>query len=206
MPGALWELSESDELVTIRTQAVQVALRRVADRWIHEVGPADGPPWLATIENPPDAEDPTQIVSPVYQEVQHHAFDDHDGRIRLLLTGLLHKHHFSAVLTVEVDDAGGTVVDLDVADRCRDAVARLAATYEVRLTPGDLDDATPRSVTWSLDAAALSMAAADGASLAIAARSPVSMRVQALASLTPGSFTHRLRYRWTWATRSGLAR
>lgn len=206
MPGAAWELSEADELVTVRTQAVRVALRRTADRWIHEVGPADGPPWLATIEEPPESGDPSQVVSPVYQEVQHHAFDDDDRRVRLLLTGLLHKHHFSAVLTVQVDGDGTTVVDFDVADRCRDAVARLAATYEVRLGPGDLEAADPRAVAWSLGDAALTLTAVDGTGLATAAKGPRSVQVQALASLTPGSFTHRLRYRWTWATRSGLAR
>ncbi|OJW06373.1 MAG: hypothetical protein BGO49_03145 [Planctomycetales bacterium 71-10] len=206
MPGAAWELSEGDELVTIRTQAVRVALRRTADRWIHEVGPADGPPWLATIEDPPESADPSQVVSPVYQEVQHHSFDDDDRRVRLLLTGLLHKHHFSAVLTVQVDDDGATVVDLDVADRCRDVVSRLAATYEVRLGPGDLEDAGPRAVAWSLGDATLALAAVDGAGLATASKGPRSVQVQALASLTPGAFTHRLRYRWTWATRSGRTR
>lgn len=205
MPGAAWELSESDELVTIRTQAVRVALRRTADRWVHEVGPADGPPWLATIENPPESDDPSQVISPVYQEVQHHSFDDDERRVRLLLTGLLHKHHFSAVLTVEVGD-GATVVDLDVADRCREPVARLAATYEVRLGPGDLEDAASDAVSWSLGDATLALAAIDGTGLATAGKGPRSVQVQALASLTPGAFTHRLRYRWTWATRAGRTR
>lgn len=206
MPGASWELSEGDELVTIRTRAVRVDLRRVADRWIHEVGPADGPPWLATVENPPDADDPSQVVSPVYQEVQHHSFDDDERRVRLLLTGLLHKHHFSAVLTIEVDDSGATVVDLDVADRCRDAVSRLAATYEIRLAPGDLEDATPEVATWSLGDAALTMAAIGGTGLATTAKGPRSMLAQAVAVISPGTFTHRLRYRWTWATRPGTTR
>jgi hypothetical protein len=207
MPGALWELSEGDETVTIRTQAVRVALRRVSDRWIHEVGPAaDGPPWLASVENPPDADDPSRVVSPVYQEVQHHSFDDDDRRVRLLLTGLLHKHHFSAVLTVEVDDAGATVVDFDVADRCRDAVSRLAATYEIGLGPGDLEGATEHAATWALGDASLAMTAVGTTGLATAAKGPRSMHVQALATISTGAFTHRLRYRWIWATRPDLTR
>lgn len=206
MSGALWELSESDELVTIRTRDVRVVLRRDADRWIHEVGPADGPPWLATVENPPDSTDPSRVVSPVYQEVQHHSFDDDERRVRLLLTGLLHKHHFSAVLTVEVASAGETVVDFDVADRCRDHVERLAATHEVRLGTGELADADSLVATWTLDDGSLSIAAIGDAGLAIAPKGPRSMLVQAVASLKPGAYTHRLRYRWTRTIRDGLVR
>ena len=206
MPGAAWELSEGDELVTIRTQAVRVALRRASDRWVHEVGPADGPAWLASIETPPDSEDPTQVVSPVYQEVQHHAFDDDDRRVRLLLTGLLHRHHFSAVLTVQVDDDGTTIVDFDVADRCRETLSRLAATYEVRLGPGDLQDAGPGLIAWSLPEGSLAMAAGDATTLATAGKGPRSVHSQAIAALAPGAYTHRLRYRWAWATRPGLTR
>lgn len=193
MPGPSWELSESDELVTIRTQAVRVALRRAPDRWLHEIGPVVGPPWLGTIEHPPESDDPSQVVSPVYQEVQHHSFDDDDRRIRLLLTGLLDKHHFSAVLTVEVGEDGATNVDFDVADRCREPVTRLAATYEVGLGPGQLRDATPEAVSWSVDDGTLILAAVDGTTLATAAKGPRSVQTQALAGLTPGSFTHRLR-------------
>jgi len=204
MPGPSWELSESDERVTIRTQAVRVVLRRTADRWLHEIGPADAPPWLATIEHPPGSDDPSEVVSPVYQEVQHHSFDDDDGRVRLLLTGLLDKHHFSAVLTVEAGDDGVTIVDFDIADRCRGPITRLAATYEVGLGPGQLQDATPEAVSWATDDGKLTLAAIDGTTLASAAKGPRAVQTQALAGLTPDSFTHRLRYRWTWTPAPAL--
>ncbi len=204
MSGASWELSEGDDLVTIRTPAVRVALRRDSDRWVHELGPADGPSWLASVEDSADSGDPARIVSPVYQEVHHHSFDDDDRRVRLLLSGHLHKHYFSAVLTVEVGDDGATVIDFDVADRCRDQVARLAATYEVRL--GEPETAGPRAASWPLGDAVLALAAGDGANLTTAAEGSRPARVEVVANLNPGEYTHRLRYRWTWATRSGRAR
>ncbi|MDG3006378.1 hypothetical protein [Paludisphaera mucosa] len=205
MPGASWNLDQTDDAVTIRTPAVRIVLRRAGDRWSHEIGLGDGPPLLASIEHGPDAGDPSQVLSPVYQEVQHHAFDDDDRRVRLLLTGLLHRHHFSAVLTVSTDDDGGAAIEFDVADRCRDVVSSLAATYEVRLGPGDLQEADETAVRWDggpLGDGRLTFTAIEASRLAIAGKGPRAVQAQALASLAPGSFTHRLRYRWAWASRS----
>ena len=209
MPGTLWKLEQNDELVTIRTPAVRIVFRRAADRWSHEVGPDDGPARVASLESEADPADASRVLSPVYQEVQHHAFDDDERRVRLLLTGLLDRHHFSAVLTVSVDEGGATTIDFDVADRCREPVASLAATYDVSLGAGELFQADGTSVRWAggpLGEAELAMVAADGASLALAERGPRAVQAQVLASLAPGAFTHRLRYRWTWAVRSGRTR
>ena len=207
---ALWDLQQTDDLATIRTPAVRIVFRRSADRWIHEIGPADGPPIAASLESPADSPTPGVVLSPVYQEVQHHSFDDDDRRVRLLLTGLLASHHFSAVLTVSVDDEG-TTVDFDVADRCRDEVTSLAATYDVRLGPGELERAEPDSVVWSADRdgsdAGWSLSASEQSRVSIAERGPRSVQAQILATLAPkGVFTHRLRYGWRLATRSGLTR
>ncbi|AMV36878.1 hypothetical protein VT85_05570 [Planctomyces sp. SH-PL62] len=196
--------------MTIRTPAVRIVFRRAEDRWTHEFGRDQGPPLVAAIESGAGTADPSRVLSPVYQEVQHHAFDDDERRVRLLLTGLLHRHHFSAVLTVSTGDAGETTtIDFDVADRCRDAVVSLAATYDVRLGAGELQEADGFKIRWSggaLGEDALSFSAADGSLLAIAERGPRAVQAQALASLSPGAFTHRLRYRWIWASRSDRTR
>ena len=200
MPGASWELHETDVLVTIRTPVVRVVFRRAEDRWTHEIGPVDGPPLVASLESPAEQPDPTPVLSPLYQEVQHHAADDDERRVRLLLTGLLHRHHFSAVLTVVADSAGGSV-EFDVADRCRDTVSSLAATYDLRLgLPGP--DGSANVATWdgALGETGLSLEAKHQGALALLERGPRALQAQVLAKLEPGSFTHRLRYRWTWTT------
>jgi hypothetical protein len=209
MAGASWDLEQDDELVTIRTPAVRIVFRRAGDRWTHEIGPLEGPPLVAAIEGDPAVEDPARVLSPVYQEVQHHPFDDEPHRVRLLLTGLRHRHHFSAVLTVSTNAQGSTKLDFDVADRCRDAVLGLAATYDVRLGAGDIQLADDTAIRWSggpLGEGMLSLASADASRLAAAERGPRSVQAQALASLVPGAFTHRLRYLWTWASRSDRTR
>ncbi|WP_165244453.1 hypothetical protein [Paludisphaera soli] len=209
MAGASWDLEQDDELVTIRTACVRIVFRRSGDRWTHEIGPPEGPPLVAAIEGDPASDDPARVLSPVYQEVQHHPFDDEPRRVRLLLTGLRHRHHFSAVLTVSTDDDGATTLDFDVADRCRDAVLGLAATYDVRLGAGEIQAADDAAIRWTLGAGSetlVSLASADASRLAVAERGPRAVQAQALAGLIPGAFTHRLRYLWTWASRSDRTR
>lgn len=200
-----WDLQQSDDLMTIRTPTVRVALRLVGDRWVHEIAPVDAPPLLASIESGTD-DDPARVVSPVYQEVQHHAFDDDERRIRLLLTGLNHRHHFSAVLTVAVDDHGATTIEFDVADRCRDAVSSLAATYEVLLGVGDLSDAADHQVRWTGPTGSLVLRSSDGSRIVLADKGPRATQSQILAPLAAEGFTHRLRYGWTWASASDRTR
>jgi len=206
--SALWELRQTDDLVTIRTPAVRIVFRRAEDRWIHEIGPVEGPPSIATLESGSGPEASARVLSPVYQEVQHHAFDDDDHRVRLLLTGLMDKHHFSAVLTVSTND-DGTSVDFDVADRCRADVTSLAATYDVRLAAGDLEAVDASSARWTDPNGGddWTITAAEPARLAIAERGPRAIQAQVLATLAPpGVFTHRLRYGWSLASRSGRTR
>ena len=44
------------------------------------------------------------------------------------------------------------------------------------------------------------------ASLTLAEAGRQAARVQVLAAIQPGSFTHRLRYRWCWTSAEGLTR
>ena len=97
-----------------------------------------------------DRDDPARVVSPVYQEVQHHKLLDGPGLCGLL-TGQLAQHHFSAAVKLfrDVEQPDRLVVDIDVADRCRAPVESLAATYLVRLDSGALADASPRMIAWN---------------------------------------------------------
>lgn len=205
MSSPSWDLQQSDDLVTIRTPSVRFVARLVGDRWVHEIAPTDGPPRLASIESGTE-DDPERIVSPVYQEIHHHDFDDDESRVRLLLTGLHHRHHFSAVLTVSVDAQGATTIEFDVADRCRDAVSSLAATYEVSLGIGDLDGASDQQARWTSPSDELALSALDDSRLVLADKGPRATQAQVLAALSEGGFTHRLRYGWTWANDSGRTR
>jgi hypothetical protein len=101
------------------------------------------------------------------------------------------------------------VLDVDVADRCRAHVVTLAATYNVRLDSGALIDASPHAITWDAfgpDERRLELVAVAPSTLALAEAGRNATRVQVLAAIDSGSFTHRLRYRWRWTSNSGLTR
>ena len=53
------------------------------------------------MESQPERDDPTRIVSPVYQELQRHeSAGDQTGGVCLLLTGQFFQHHFSAAFSL----------------------------------------------------------------------------------------------------------
>ena len=213
-----WECEETDDRVMVRGPEARVSFLRLGDRWIHHLSfgrlgpehPDDAPEELASSEETdPRQDDPARVVSPVYQELHRHTFAGDEGRgVCLLLTGKLFHHHFSAVVTISDDPerAGGVIVDFDVADRCRAEVASLAATYLVRLGSSELRDAGAHAIAWAddrLGTGALKLESDAGATLALAEAGRRCTRAQALARLEDGSFTHRLRYRWCWATTAG---
>ncbi|MGC8644264.1 MAG: hypothetical protein ACP5XB_30760 [Isosphaeraceae bacterium] len=190
---------------------------RVGESWTHDlrllttgwVLPADGPAIIASsVEIDPDRDEPTRIVSPVYQEIQRHEFSGEQVRGQCaLLTGRVFKHIFSAALTL-ADDANEpafTVLEIDVADRCREPVESLAATYLVRLGSNEVVEAGPHAITWSggaIGTARLELRCDPPGRLALAEAGRQATRVQALADINPGDFTHRLRYRWRWTVAS----
>lgn len=216
MPATDWECEESDDRVVVRGPEARMTFLRLGDRWIHHLSfgrlqsnapnaDADAEELASTEESDPRQDDPARVVSPVYQELHRHTFAGDAGRgVCLLLTGKLFHHHFSAVVTIadDPDRAGGVIVDFDVADRCRAEVATLAATYLVRLGSSGLRDAGAHAIAWTGDRLGdglLTMEPDAGATLALAEAGRRCTRAQALAKLEPGSFTHRLRYRWRWA-------
>ena len=107
------------------------------------------------------------------------------------------------------DRPDGMVLDIDVADRCRSPVENLAATYTVKLDSGKLGPAGPEAITWDNAGAGvgrLEIEAVAPSTLVLAEAGRSATRVQVLAAIQPGRFTHRLHYRWRWTSSSGLTR
>lgn len=200
-----------DERATLLAEGLGLEFRKLGDRWAHAiVGPGPGRVLAESTSAPPGDEDPARVVSPVYQELQLHG-PETGPSLCLLLTGLFFQHHFSAAVTLSRDpvQGRGVFLDLDVADRCRSRVECLAATYLVRLDSGALVSADPERIAWQVDspgAGLLELVAVPPAALAIAEAGRKATRVGILASIQPGSFTHRLRYGWRWTSDDGLTR
>ena len=192
---------------------LRLAFARTGAVWTHAVFIAGRRLVLEiarAVESDPDRDHPGRVVSPVYQEVQRHQSASGSG-LCLLSTGTLYQHHFSAVitLTIDPDRPGGLMLDVDVADRCRSAVESLAATYTVRLDSGALAGAGPEAIVWDIDggsAGRLELEAVAPSTLVMAEAGRTATRVQVLAAIEPGGFTHRLHYRWRWTSNSGLTR
>lgn len=195
----------SDVRRTIAAPGVQLIFSWLGDRWGHalvignDAGAADPSRELArSVESDADRDDPARVVSPAYQELREHPFDD---GIRVLLTGQATPHHFSAVVTVRCA-GGGIAFEFDVADRCRGHVAALGATYLVPLGSSDLADGTAQRVAWrseGLGQGRVLEFASDGpACVSLAEAGRRASRVQALASIEPRERTHRLVYQWRW--------
>lgn len=219
MPQADWKCEQTDDRVEFHGPDWRISVRRRGDRWIHGLSFGDFDPveierWplISSVESDRDAQDPTRVASPVYQELRRRDAADSDARnVQFLLTGKHFHHDFSAVLTVgpDPDEPGVIVADFDVLDRCLGEVNSLAATYLVRLDSGALETADSESIVWTggpLGAGSLTFRVDRGASLALAEAGRHSSRVQALAQLKADSLTHQLRHQWRWATASGRTR
>jgi len=128
-----------------------------------------------------------------------------------LLTGLSFSHHFSAAMTLSRDPRhpSGIVLEFDVADRCRSPVESLAATYLVGLDSDALEAADRGRIAWCVgppNLGRLELVAGPQAALALAEAGRTATRVQIVAAIQPGTFTHRLRYCWRWTSTDGSIR
>lgn len=174
--------------------------------------------WLVradtALEQEIEPAEPRRIANPVYQAfVPHELANDRGPGLCALLTGSCFDHHFSAVfsLYLEPEPPHRVVLDVDVADRCRGSVDKLAATYIVRDSEGWA--APPggglSSVVWQsvppgnglLEFVAMPPSLIDEPTFSVTAT-----RVQVQARIDPSTHTQRLHYRWRWASCPDLSR
>jgi hypothetical protein len=202
----------SDDRAILSGSGLQVSFARIGDGWTHalELPPEHVSAVARAVESDPERDHPARVVSPLYQELHRHELLPGPG-LCVLLTGRLFQHHFSAAVYLRMDPAADEclVLDFDVADRCRAPVESLAATYLVRLDSGALQDADPHRIVWDPPGqvrSRLELIAEPPHTLALAEAGRQAARVQVLATLVPGTFTQRLRYRWRWTTLSDRTR
>jgi hypothetical protein len=208
--GICWD--QTEDRADVCGPGLRIAFARTGVLWTHSlVLPGEhGLEIARSVETDPDRSDPCRIVSPLYQDIQRHQGAAGSG-LCLLLTGTLYKHHFSAAISLvhDPDRPEGMMLDVDVADRCRSPVENLAATYTVGLDSGKLARAGSEAISWEnvgADVGGLEIEAVVPSTLVLAEAGRSATRVQVLAAIQPGGFTHRLHYRWRWTCNSGLTR
>jgi hypothetical protein len=171
--------------------------------------------WSARFTDPDiDGAQGAWIDDPVYQElVLHEPSGARETGLCALLTGSCFDHHFSAVFSLfrDPETPRSIVLDVDVADRCRGQVEKLAATYFVSQSVScrDTIHATASSAAWqsvSSRSGRLELIAAPPSTLDLSTSSSPGARVQILAEIDKKTHTQRLRYRWRWASSSDLTR
>jgi hypothetical protein len=195
---------ESDDRAVMAGPGLLVTFARTSGLWTHRLE-FDGNEVVLAVESDPERDDATRVLSPVYQELHQHELTEAPG-LCALLTGQLAQHHFSAAVSLfrDVKRPDRVILDIDIADRCRAPVESLAATYLVRLDSGAPVDAGPNMIVWNPLQGRLELDAEPPSVLALAEAGRHATRVQALAEIQPGTFTHRLRYRWRWTSVSSL--
>ena len=157
---------------------------------------------------------PSRIDDPVYQEiVQHELSTELAPGLCALLTGSCFNHHFSAVFSLFHDPEmpERMVLDVDIADRCRGPVEKLAATYFLSGPPPLLraSQLSERSVEWEAadrSRVVLELIAETPATVEISDSRSGQVRAEIRAKVDPATHTQRLRYRWRWTSISGLTR
>ena len=188
--------AQTDDTLAVSAPPVRLTFRWDGRRWSHglNVGAVQ---VASSVEFEPGRDDPARAVSPAYQQA---SLQEQTGLARVLLVGQWGPHHGSAVFTVG-DEPGGVAVEADVAIRSRAGLNVLAATYTVNRASGDLTDADPAAIFWTLDDAPggrLGFEAVGAAWVGLAEAGRRLTRVQAGAEVVAGASTHRLVYRWRW--------
>lgn len=195
--------AQTDDTLTVSAPPVRLTFRWDGRRWAHGLDLGGGP-VAASVEFEPGRDDPARAVSPAYQQA---SLQEEPDLARVLLVGQWGPHHGSAVFTVR-DEPGGVAVEADVAVRSRAGLLALAATYTVNRASGDLIDADPAAIFWSMDdppGGRLSFEAVAASWVGLAEAGRRLTRVQAGSEVVPGASTHRLVYRWRWLRPAGAA-
>lgn len=201
--GAAPAMAESETVIAIEeggdrhaivTSRLCLTFQWTVDRWSHALEwPGVGA--ARSVESDPrrERDEPARVISPAYQQV---GFQRDGARVQALLVGQAGAHHFAAAFTVQ-ETGGATVVEVDVADRCRSDVSALASTYAISLTSSDLRDADPARIVWETGGERLTFESAEPPSLLTLAEAGRSAtRVQAGATIHPETATQRWAYRW----------
>jgi hypothetical protein len=194
-------LDDRDDRKAVILDDFRLDFAWVGDRWAHALQTRAGPDWsplARAVEGSVNGDDPTHVVGPAYQQFHWQA----DGG-RAMLLGQSGPHHFSAVFAVR-RDGGAIVVDVELADRCRAAVAALACTYTVESPPAELVEAESGHASWERSGSGrLTFEAIAPARVAVAEAGRHRTRVQAVAALDPTGQTHRCSYRWHYQAPRG---
>jgi hypothetical protein len=195
------------ESTTDRQELVTPHLRLrfdwLLDRWIHAIDLLRAGAWecvLESVESPPDEVLGGRVVSPAYQQSR---LETGQRGTQVLLLGQSGHHHFSAVFSMtELNDS--VRVEVDIADRCREPVSSLSATYRLNLPATAIECADASLATWrtidlggSLDFG--SFGPASDRSRIVLAESGRRMLAQAESAAAPSGRTHRLYYFWRFA-------
>jgi hypothetical protein len=209
-PDFHWQ--ETDDRIVMSAGELVVVFDRTGDRWTHhlELGHPVQHENARAVETTTESDAPARITSPVYQEIHRHDRTGQQG-LCCLLTGLVFQHHFSAVvsLSAAVLEPATSLLEFDVADRCRTEVSTIAATYLVTFDSSELADADSHRIVWEggkLGQARLELLAPPPAALALAEAGRQATRVQVVGVVEKANFTHRLRYSWRWTSASSLTR
>lgn len=159
-------VEESEEIRSIVTPDLRLRFERVGDRWTHAIDIRPGPWQLAASAVEWQADDPSQVPGPTLQELH---FQSDGDAILALAVGQAGPHHFSASFRVSyrswrqahqrlgdiVQDRSESVVEIDVADRCRANSPAPESRYVVHEPPIvnflGLDQDRQRSADFSRD-------------------------------------------------------
>ena len=185
-----------DETRAFDAPPLRLTFRWDGARWSHGLA-VSGRTIATSVESDPDRGDPDRAVSPAYQQLLD---QESDAGTQALLVGQWGRHHGSVVFTLSATESAASVA-ADLAVRSGGALAFLAATYLVDLASGDLVDAGPSGIVWSLggpEPGRLRFEPAAGATVGLAEAGRRATRVQVLSEVTTGRNTHRFGYSWCW--------
>lgn len=223
-------IEESDEERSIVTPELRLRFRWIGDRWAHAIDIRPGPWQTAadSIEGGDGVVDPVAVGILTYQEIH---FQREGDNVLALALGRTGPHHCSAAFRVShraweqphfrlkdiLQQRSRSLVEIDVADRCRIDAPILEARYQVHAPPivthlGDSGDAEApdgyhrgwRSIlVWeaavenNYDVVLEALPKDMGARVAILDRGPAGdWHVRVAAAMSHGDGTARFSYTW----------
>lgn len=203
-------MEDDDACKVIVLPGLRLVFRLVWGRWTHalEFALPDGSARAESDEWQPDATGADPVVRPVYQEV--HLQPDRDA-VLAFLVGQAGHHYFSASVRAYQQTATKSVVQFDIADRCRLPYEALEARYSFKPPVNALTPAQGHLLRWITRperAAAVGiepLAGLDPVSVVTAGTTAdgiVQVRLATSSPARPG--TNRVGYMWWYESPTGL--